>query len=1085
MTGASSHQRTMTRSRESGGLATSAGQSAVRPSRATHRSLSKPLLLLAAFMLTLWGCGAEETLPGLTGGGGGEGGSTGSGHLPVCEDGATRECHFALPDQGEVKNCFNGIETCDGGIWTPCANGKITSMGAPQPKQIDDESAEEERANGLPPENHPHSLSNPAMCNPITSCVHDWCSEGPALSAACDPCVAQICAISPACCAGAWDAACVDQVDTVCKLSCFRDPCNPSCQNFNEKPINGVVLPGDMIPPWENGSTASIFDNDVWALKGKKEPCVDANDCQFNTYCNLPVTNGSLHDKCAPGVALKNTAGADVCVDKICGLHPSCCSAGNGFCAHDKCVTGAPLFCLDLCVAFICIQNNFADAYCCGFGPPGSTWDENCVEKVGSVCGLNCNKWDNSCVDKVHSTCGAFCNTPPAAAPPAACEHDKCFTGSKLSAGCSDPCVAQVCAAFPNCCNVGWDASCTAAVSSVCGQACPVKGVCQNWLGGQTDPLCPNKPDLTLGIPCNTKIPICNVGGVAAVGTVANPIEVAIAPAGTNKMASCTKDPTANVCPPFIGSIAPGQCVTLDCPAWADGMGAEIVVNGNGAITECYSTPTKATCNEKVNSNNWTISGTPTTCEPPICTGSKASTPIRSLAMHIMVERSASSAPAAKWTGIVDGVGNYLSTTSAVGTPRAAVQFFPDGPPEAVPQAIPNPCTAAACIATPAASANCTVRNNPAGMGGDLRLKFVPNAAFALNVKAVPVGAGLAPTTFAYEGALNNIVAQSNVNYAGDRNIVLILTSDVTTCGGTIGSLAALAASAFQNKRTQTWVIAVGTVPGLFNQVAAAGNTGAEIHVASGDALAITNALKAIQATYTPCSFKLPPVNLFDSSAPVVEIKNADSSVFTTMDQVPGVGDCSAAFPPAPYQFYYDNNAVPTKIIYCPQTCQQIRTSGAPSFINKASKITLNCPGTFDDTVLYVQRYKSECPLGTKVQWGFLTYDSVEPPQTSTDIKIRVADDEAEFDTPAPPMDVGPPYYDLATATLGPPDTQQCLLVGGPAVCSIDLFAKLGGPPAAVYDNLELTFAMHTNVSKSQTPTMNSWQITYSCLDTD
>jgi hypothetical protein len=663
------------------------------------------------------------------------------------------------------------------------------------------------------------------------------------------------------------------------------------------------------------------------------------------------------------------------------------------------------------------------------------------------------------------------------------CEHDKCYTGGKISAACSDPCVAQICAVFPNCCNVAWDAACVNAVNTVCSKTCPLKGNCEPWLGGQTDPLCPDKPDLTVGIPCNTNIPICNVGGKEAVGTVADPIVLSIAPGFSAKMPNCSKDVmSAKDCPPFVGTIAPGQCVNLDCPAWADKNGAEILVNGNAAITECVSTPGLASCNG-INSNNWSISGTATSCEPPICTGSKASNPVRALALHIMVERSASSnSVAGKWNAIINGVANYLQNASAAGAPRAAVQFFPDGPPEINPPATTTSCTTAACaIGNP--SSQCAVRTSPVTYG----LKNLPwtNAptTFLTNLKAVTPTADLSPTSFAYDGALNNIVAKSPGGYAGDRNIVLILTSDITTCGGNIASLAGMASAAYQNRRSRTWVIGVGTPPGMFDAIATAGG-GQAWSVATGDDATITNILNTIQATYVPCSFALPPLNLFDQSNPKVEIINPDGTQFTLMTQVANAAACSPVVPPAPYQFYYDNPLAPANIVLCPATCTQIRTSAAPSFINKAVKLTLSCPGTFPDVSEHVETYESKCPIGTKVQWGFMTYDSIEPPGTKTEIKIRVADDMAEFAL-LPPMAGAPAYYDLATASLGPPDTQQCLLVGGPAICSIDLFNKLGGLPAAGYDNLELTFRMFSNIAHSQTPTINGWQITYSCPDSN
>ncbi len=69
-------------------------------------------------------------------------------------------------------------------------------------------------------------------------CVHDPCETGLALDPNCDPCVAQICAIDDFCCTGLWDRSCVDQVASVCGQIChtcdhfFCDPgsaLDPQC----------------------------------------------------------------------------------------------------------------------------------------------------------------------------------------------------------------------------------------------------------------------------------------------------------------------------------------------------------------------------------------------------------------------------------------------------------------------------------------------------------------------------------------------------------------------------------------------------------------------------------------------------------------------------------------------------------------------------------------------------------------------------------------------------------------------------------------------------------------------------------------
>lgn len=46
-----------------------------------------------------------------------------------------------------------------------------------------------------------------------SACSHDECSEGAALSPACSPCAATICAFDPYCCKDSWDAVCVEAAE--------------------------------------------------------------------------------------------------------------------------------------------------------------------------------------------------------------------------------------------------------------------------------------------------------------------------------------------------------------------------------------------------------------------------------------------------------------------------------------------------------------------------------------------------------------------------------------------------------------------------------------------------------------------------------------------------------------------------------------------------------------------------------------------------------------------------------------------------------------------------------------------------------
>jgi hypothetical protein len=64
----------------------------------------------------------------------------------------------------------------------------------------------------------------PPPAPPPGQCAHSKCTTGTKLTSGCDACVTKICAKDPFCCNTEWDAACVNQVSSVCGESCQAQP---------------------------------------------------------------------------------------------------------------------------------------------------------------------------------------------------------------------------------------------------------------------------------------------------------------------------------------------------------------------------------------------------------------------------------------------------------------------------------------------------------------------------------------------------------------------------------------------------------------------------------------------------------------------------------------------------------------------------------------------------------------------------------------------------------------------------------------------------------------------------------------------
>jgi hypothetical protein len=150
----------------------------------------------------------------------------------------------------------------------------------------------------------------------------------------------------------------------------------------------------------------------------------------------------------------------------------------------------------------------------------------------------------------------------------------------------------------------------------------------------------------------------------------------------------------------------------------------------------------------------------------------------------------------------------------------------------------------------------------------------------------------------------------------------------------------------------------------------------------------------------------------------------------------------------------------------CPTTCAVVQA-------DEGSRIEAGCPCTSGlSPLVYSQTYAAQCPAGSKVQWGYLTYDSTTPSDSNVEFRVRTAEDEADLPTVI--------AVDLATARSSPTDTQLCTMTG-PAGCPIDLFTELGGLPDARNNFLELEMTLNPSSNMQLAPTVHSWEITYSC----
>jgi hypothetical protein len=910
-------------------------------------------------------CGSIDDTPprptGVGGSGGGGEGGATTGGGP-CVEGTTRECHVTLGEHEGVLSCFDGVEHCTEGAWGPCGDGTISSRLAP-PKP---ESAPV-RAGGEPE---------------IVVLNHT-------------------------------------------ATGCINNPCDPSCQVFDEDPEAGIK-PDGTAPTfnWQTGDLSSFPGGLV--NKGLKEPCSQALDCQFNTHCSSPTSGTCSHSKCAPGDPLY--ADCDACVTKICAADASCCLVPyGGSCAHDPCIAGVGLKSnCSTCVSTVCSKPGLG--YCC---QNSGTWDAACQAAYATACPKVCAAptWSQSCVDKVYSVCGASCQTDPP------CSHDKCYAGEALNPTC-DPCVASICQQTGYCCTSKWDNICVDKVKTVCGVSCPTRGDCVPWLPKETDPKCPGV-DLSLGVPCDGVLPVCNHGNTVAPGG----IKIVHFPANSDQYPKCSPDlthPQMVTCTtPANATIQPGECINVTTCGLSTGN-REVMINPPGAthVNECFC------------ENNWTLySGqSGNTCKPPSCS-SVTSRTIRKVNMFVQFDRSGSMTTNDRWGKTTTALKSFFADPTSAGL-GVALRFWEHFKP--VAGCDDTACNADACAVPLVTLGTLTTSPAPTDAQEQKLIDAINSVTPAADTPMYPALAG------ALKWATTNQLANPTQQY-----VVVFVTDGIpNSCNTDQTQIAQLAGDAYTNSGVLTYAIGIQDANvALMNSIAQKGGTSSAFFVSEQQDVEqqFLDAMLQIKGDVVACEFDLPTNGLFDpANAKVTYTPSTGAAV--VFPKVLSASSCGSGW-------YYDNNVSPTKIFLCPSTCQTIvNDTGA------RIDVDLGCPGSYYPTT-YTHVYEATCPAGTKVQWGYLAYGTVTPGDANVVFSARTATTQAGLGSTS--------FTSLATAKAAAPDTQICS-IAGPSPCPIDLYQKLG-VPGARQEFFELGIAMNPTTDKASGPTVTSWDLSYSC----
>lgn len=269
------------------------------------------------------------------------------------------------------------------------------------------------------------------------------------------------------------------------------------------------------------------------------------------------------------------------------------------------------------------------------------------------------------------------------------------------------------------------------------------------------------------------------------------------------------------------------------------------------------------------------------------------------VAMYIMLDASGSMNTGGRWTQASQAISTFANDPASEGLKVAIQSFGGEGPCDGSQYDTPAvPMGALPANASPITTWMSTV---------------------APNGNTPTQGALLGLTTFAANYAAMNPT---------ERTIGVLVTDGVPTrCDTSGGTLSGIAQASF-NAGVSIYTMGMqGADFGLLNQISAAGGTTMAFDVTSGPT-AFIQALEAIRGIALACEFSMPeaaPGETIDPTQVNVEFTRSGAGDAGTGTQQVGKVANEAGCAGVPWGWYYDDDALPTKILFCPDTCSNAK----------------------------------------------------------------------------------------------------------------------------------------------------------------
>jgi len=293
----------------------------------------------------------------------------------------------------------------------------------------------------------------------------------------------------------------------------------------------------------------------------------------------------------------------------------------------------------------------------------------------------------------------------------------------------------------------------------------------------------------------------------------------------------------------------------------------------------------------------------------------------QTLAMFIMLDQSQSmnnvvdtATMTTRWTAVTGALTTFFSNPAAKAIP-VGIQYF----------------------GLPGASAG----PGPGGLGGqsscmasDYAKADVPIAPLSSNASLITASmashgpSSNTPTLPAVQGGVQFVASYASAH--PENKVVLVLATDgePNGCNSTVMNVSAAAAAGLTGMPSvETYVIGVGSNLTNLDAIAVAGGTKHAFLI--GDANVqqeLLTALTAIQGEVLPCQYAVPHPesgNFLDFDK--VNVRFSPSS--GTGQEFQKVAN-AAACTPGKNLWYYDDEAAPTQVLLCPDTCKMVTSDG-------------------------------------------------------------------------------------------------------------------------------------------------------------